>query len=127
MGIFSRLFGNRAAAQPAVTPPEGPLREYEASMNFDLETVRPFLARLRDNRKLDFDVEALARYAEQTELEDERELSLVVGFEGRRPTLRYGVFMDDIDAPDLYFFSADKALIDAINAEYDQFAEDLGI
>ena len=128
MGIFSWLFGDRASAQPAPSPtPEGHGTEYEASMNFDLDTVRPFLQRVRDKRGVDFDVDALTQYAEQTEIDTERRMRLTVGFEGRQSALRYGVFMDDIDSPDLYFFSADKALIDAINAEYDLFAEDLGI
>jgi hypothetical protein len=35
--------------------------------------------------------------------------------------------MDDIDAPDLYFFTASKDLAGAIQVELVRFADDLGI
>ena len=125
MGLFSRLFGNKEDSNSHAGPASA--GEYEASMNFDLETVRPFLHRLQDRRRLVFDVDRLARFAEETSVENERETAVPVSFEGRGSTLRYSVFMDDIDAPDLYFFSSDKGLIDAIDAEYTEFTEELGI
>ena len=77
MGLFSWLRG-RTANTGAITPNAGPAGEYEASMNFDIGTVRPFLLRLHDRREMDFDVEALARFTEETEAEAERETIVII-------------------------------------------------
>ena len=125
MGLFGRLFGKDGDETPTGGEAGGTL--HEASMNFDLEHVRPFLERLRDRRGIGFDVEAMARFTAETPVETERDMSADAMFRDREATVRYSVFMDDIDAPDLYFFSSDKELIDAINEEWGPFTEELGI
>ena len=125
MGLFGKLFGGGNGGEAQATAPDaGP---FEASMNFDLGNVRPFLERLRDRRGIAIDVETMARFAEETAVEDEREMTTRAAFERRDIALRYSVFMDDFDAPDLYFFADDRPLIDTINAEYVDFCEELGI
>ena len=49
-----------------------------------------------------------------------------VKFDGADVNLRIEVFMDDIDSPDVAFFTT-KDLADSIRAEMVKFAEDLGI
>ncbi|KLE34276.1 hypothetical protein [Aurantiacibacter luteus] len=123
MGLFGKLFGGGGEKDPKPLAPA----TCEASMNFDLENVRPFLQRLHERRGIGLDVDALARFAEETEPEDEREMRRDFTYEGRTVPVRFSVFMDDIDAPDLYFYAPDKALIDAIDAEYVVFCDELGI
>ena len=122
MGLLRWLFGRgekggRAAASAT----------YESSMNFDLENVRPFLQRLHERRGIGLDVDALVRFAEETPVEEERGMQRGCTFEGRTIPLRFSVFMDDVDAPDLYFYAPDKALIDTIDAEFGAFCEELGL
>ncbi|WP_086606765.1 hypothetical protein [Erythrobacter donghaensis] len=124
MSFLRRLFGRDA---PDGAAPVAPSEIFEASMNFDLENVRPFLERLRDRRGIGFDVDALVPFTSGTEVNEERRMAQTAIFNGREVSLRYGVFMDDIDAPDLYFFVPNKALVAAINAEWEDFTEELGI
>ena len=129
MSFLRRLFGG-SASTVSVSGPSGrgqAAGPYESSMNFDMEHVRPFLERLRDRQAIGFDVDALARFTEETEVQDERKTATSANFEGRQVPLRFSVFMDDIDAPDLYFFCDEKALIDRIDAEWEDFTEELGI
>jgi hypothetical protein len=101
--------------------------QYEASMNFDLENVAPFLQRLNANLSLGLDVPSLAQFTAQTELEDERSVVVTANFDGDPVELEYRVFMDDVDAPDLYFFTPQESLAEAIGAQLDAFADELGI
>lgn len=126
MSLWRKLFGGGGDAGGAATATSGS-ELIEASMNFDLENVRPFLERLRDRRGIGFDVDALAEFATGTPVNDERQMQVAVLFADRPVDITYSVFMDDIDAPDLYFFCKDQPLIDAINAEWEDFTEELGI
>ncbi|GAB5407281.1 MAG: hypothetical protein Aurels2KO_55120 [Aureliella sp.] len=101
----------------------------EASMNFDLENVQPFLARIAKHIESGFsdtEIKTVAEFVGNTEVEDEHEMTLSVVADGQSTPLVIRVFMDDIDAPDLYFFtSADLA--SEITSEYDGMCEELGI
>lgn len=109
--------GNAGDRQPA----------HEASMNLDLRHVRPFLLQLDGRLALGFDVEKLARFAAQTPLERERSLTVKVKFSGHTVPLEFRVFMDDVEAPDLYFFTPSADLSRAIDAELADFAEQNGL
>ena len=101
----------------------------EASMNFDLENVQPFLARIAKHIESGFtdaEIKTVAEFVANTDVEDEREMTLSVVANGQSTPLVIRTFMDDIDAPDLYFFtSADLAA--KITSEYHALCEELGI
>ena len=82
-------------------------RIYEASMNFDLEDVGPFMRRVAS--KLDglgaSDVAALVSTVSTMEVDAERDWSFEVIHQGRTVSLVIRVFMDDVDAPNMYFFT----------------------
>ena len=101
----------------------------ESSMNFDLENVRPFLVRLQPHIESGFtdaDVGRLADFVAETPVEQERETTLTVVANGSETPLVFRVFMDDIDAPDLYFFTSAE-LAAKIDSEYEAMCEELGI
>lgn len=94
---------------------------HEASMNFDMEDVKPFLENLAKNTSgmdkfLQFwpDIQKL-------EVESEKDWKVNIKFEGKTEEVIFKVFMDDIDAPDIYFFSSSKPLIDQIEKELQKF------
>ena len=85
----------------------GPLPgEAEASMNFDLVGVRPFLERLNaivggfGAAQLSSLVDDIAKLPVDSTLTR----TYAVTFKGKPVTLRIEAFMDDVNAPDLYFF-----------------------
>lgn len=101
----------------------------EASMNFDLENVQPFLVRMAKHIESGFtgtEIRAIAEFVADTGVQDEREITLSVVVDGHSTPLVIRAFMDDIDAPDLYFFTtADLAA--KIDSEFEAFCEELGI
>ena len=105
---------------------EGELEE--ASMNFDTENLKPFLLRVAGFVEKGFaadeidKVMALARLPHQSE--EEVQFSVVYG--GARAPLRVRVFMDDVEAPDVYFFTSPQ-LAKRIDQELKAFCEELGI
>ena len=93
-------------------------------MNFDMEKVEPFLTRLEANLKLGLPVRDLVAMTRSVAIEAEVSRTLSVTFESSPATLEYRVFMDDVDAPDLYFLTQSKPLADAIQLELTKFADD---
>ena len=100
--------------------------QFEASMDLDLEDVRPLLEHLNENLKLGLDVDKLVRFTESVDVGDEKRLSLPVRYKGQSFSLTYQVYMDDINAADLYFFTETEELATAIQSEMIAFAESLG-
>ena len=100
---------------------------HEASMNFDLENVAPFLEQLNRNLDLDLDVDKLVDFTERLDVDEEKQLKLFVRFNGQSLGIIYQVYMDDFDAPDLYFFAETEELAAAIQSEMLAFAESIGI
>jgi hypothetical protein len=100
---------------------------HEASMNFDLENVAPFLTRINIRYNLNLPVDELVKMTHQTKIESEQSRTIQVTFNGLQTQLEYRVFMDDIDAPDLYFFTPSKDLAEAIEDQLEAFADELGI
>jgi len=100
---------------------------FESSMNFDLENVRPFLEQLEASLHLGLEVDRLVNLTERTEVETTNGSAFQVSYDGDRVDVRYAAFMDDFDAPDLYFFVRSEPLANAIDREMDVFCERMGI
>lgn len=93
----------------------------EASMNFDSPRVGPFLKRVA-GLVSGFGARESAQVTQLlTELEvgEERELRFEVKHAGQMVPFHIGVFMDDVDAPDLYFFTVPQ-----LAAEIDELMKD---
>ncbi len=73
---------------------------FEASTNFDLVDVKPFLARIDSELGLGLPIAELVAFTQMTPVETERSRSLAVTFRDTSVPLTYRVFMDDIDAPE---------------------------
>jgi hypothetical protein len=99
----------------------------EASMNFDLSDVQPFLQRLTQKLQLLTmeDIDRLSREIAAVPVEEERRWQFDVMHEGKTVPLKIRAFMDDVEAPDIFFFTV-PGLADAIQAELISFAEDQG-
>ena len=101
----------------------------EASMNFDAENVAPFLERVSPLVESGFGVnekkEVLALLA-SLQVDTEKELSFSIRYAGAKSTLKVRIFLDDVGAPDLYFFACPPLSV-AIQAEMEKFADELGI
>lgn len=101
----------------------------ETSMNFDAESVEPFFERIASLVSDGFDhaeVVRLANWFNETEHDAGRDATLQVVFDGEPLALQISVFMDDFESPDIAF-SSSAAFIQAIEAEYEQFCEEIGI
>lgn len=101
----------------------------ESSMNFDMENVRPFLQRIAPFIDSGFgapEIDLVEKMVNATDHDQEGELSFQITHAGAPHRFVVRVFMDDIDAPDLYFFGP-KALAERIDDEMDTFCEELGI
>jgi len=102
---------------------------FETSMNFDLDNVRPFLERLARLVPSGFrqsDIDRVVSFVASTSANQERDMRVELIIDGTATPLIVRVFMDDIDAPDLYFITTQK-LVTKIEDEYDAFCEETGI
>jgi hypothetical protein len=99
----------------------------EASMNFDLADVQPFLRRLTQKLQLltNDDIDRLSQEIAAVPVEEERRWNFDVMHQGKTVPLEIRAFMDDVEAPDLYFFTV-PTLSDTIQAELISFAEEQG-
>jgi len=91
----------------------------EASMNFDLADVKPFLEAVSRRIEKGFSVNTARELTSRIALlsvDDEGSWTYDVVFERVTMTLRVTAFMDDVDAPDLAMF-APRSLIEVIEAE----------
>ena len=100
---------------------------HEASMNFDLADVKPFLDQLNSNLNLGLDVNKLVAFTKGLSVDDEERIEVIVQFQGQKLDMIYQVYMDDIDAPDLYLFAETEALASARQSEMVSFAESRGM
>ena len=95
--------------------------EFEVSGNFDSENVRPFLTHINVALSLGLDVDRLTQFAVATPLDRTRAMTMTVKYQQKACRVWYSVFMDDIDAPDLAFFTDCKGLATAISNEMTRF------
>ena len=91
----------------------------ESSANFDSEEVGPFLARLKPLIELGFsdkEILQVQKTLESMKVDEEKDLEFPIRYQGEQTVLRIRIFMDDVNAPDLFFFT-DPKLAEAIDAE----------
>ena len=103
---------------------------HEMSMNFDMDNVELFLNRITHLFDSGFGQDEISKAVEFTSSlnhDDEKEIQFGAKYLGKDEILIYRVFMDDIDAPDIYFFTSSASLSEAIGDEYDKMCEELGI
>jgi hypothetical protein len=106
---------------------EDGLNRKEASMNFDLKDVEPLLQQLTEKLQLftNDDIQRLVKEIAAVPVEKEQRWQFNVKYAGSTAPLEVRAFMDDVEAPDLYFSTA-PALADAIQTELNKFAEQRG-
>ncbi len=101
----------------------------EASMNFDLDSLAPFLRRVSgqvDSGFGDAEISTLMAEVSAMAIDAEKQWNFSVVHGGHPTQLQVRVFMDDIEAPDVYFFTS-ATLAQAIDQEMKTYAEELGI
>jgi hypothetical protein len=79
-------------------------------MGFELQSIRPFLERVA-GLVSSFGPAEMARVlglVDELEGDEERDLHFEVGYDGCTLPLRISVFLDGVDAVDLYFFTVPK-------------------
>lgn len=100
----------------------------QTSMNFASDEVAPFLTQLANNPRLDFPAD-LAKEVRRNlacmAVEDTRRWRVTGAIDDQPFQMEIEAFMDDVDAPDLYFFST-QAAISEIERELEAFAEAIG-
>jgi hypothetical protein len=101
----------------------------ESSMNFDLKNLRPFLQRITPLVEEGFtnsDIESLMATVNTMKSDDQKDFEYLITHNGQKTTLKLSIVMDDIDSPDVCFFS-NAALTNDIDKEMKKFATELGI
>ena len=99
----------------------------EASMNFDLENVVPFLTELDANLKLGLDAKELGEFSDSITVNTEKSIVIDILDAGRETKMEFQVFMDDIDAPDVYMFFDSKELSESVGDFMMSWAEARGM
>src|SRR5260221_8842107 len=117
MGFFDKLFG------------KSPAKRAEFSAGFDIGMLETLIQRVSarwpgivtPQRAQDF-----MAFVRSLAHNDEKPFSFRDEHEGVAHEITFTVFMDDLDAPDVYFY-AFPALIETIETEYTKLCEELGI
>jgi len=107
-------------------PPDG---LHSFSTNFDSDTVRPFLERIQPLIEAGFgsaQVEQVCQTVATLAHDQEQTLEFQIRHAGKDARFQIQVVMDDMEAPDLYFFSS-PALTRQIESEFMRFARERGI
>jgi hypothetical protein len=101
----------------------------ESSMNFDMKNLRPFLVRLSHIVQAGFsesEIETVISLAMKLKVDQQNDFTFDIKYNDKSTKLKISILLDDIDAPDVYFYSCPE-LANAINNEMVKFAEELGI
>jgi hypothetical protein len=91
--------------------------------------VRQFLQRISTLIESGFgeaQIQQACQLAESMEHDAEQRLEFPISYAGRDSLLCIGTFMDDINAPDVYFFSP-PALAAQIDVEMEMFFDEMGM
>lgn len=100
----------------------------ETSMNFDSREVAPFLTQLANNSRFAFHediAKANGNAVADIPVEDTKRWKITADFDGQPILLEIEAFMDDVDAVDLTFHSA-QIVVTEIESELEAFAEAIG-
>jgi hypothetical protein len=110
--------------------PQSDLREErEFSANFDSGMVRAFLDRIQQYIESGFgttEIEQVCQAVVSLPHDQQRALQFDIREAGQDGSLEIRVFMDDIDAPNIYFVSRPD-LVTRIKSEFQRFAKEKGI
>jgi hypothetical protein len=101
----------------------------ESSSSFDMENLEPFLQRVMKLIPQGFTLREVSQVIEMAKTmahEEEKEIEFKIQFAGQPSIFKVRIFMDDVDTADTYFFSP-SGLATRIDAEMEQFFEELGI
>ena len=101
--------------------------EHEASMNFDSENVLPFLKELNSKFNFGLNSEELNDFARSVPVEQEKSITVEIDLNGNKSVIEFRVFMDDIDAPDLYLFFESEEVSDKVSDFMMEWAESQGM
>ena len=116
--LFPFLFASSAHTQELV---------HEASMNFDLENVRPFLKDLDAEFQLSLKVDQLFQFTSSVAIEAENVILVDITIGGESKKMQYRVFMDDIEAPDIYMLFDAEVQAEKVGDFMMQWAEARGM
>lgn len=111
LSFLTDLFKPEAAKPAPITS--------ETSMNFDLEEVAPFLVRLANNPLFGLPEALAAQVAADLSalpVDQTRRWQVEGQFGGKPALLEIEAFMDDINSPDMTFFSS-AAMVEEIDRE----------
>lgn len=94
----------------------------EASANFDLAQVKPFLARIATQVEglNASEIDRISDEIADMPVESEQSWELEVMHQGEATPLHLRVFMDDVEAPDVYFYTTPE-LAATIDEEMGRF------
>ncbi len=101
----------------------------EASGEFEIEDLQPFLERvvaLVPSGFGDAEVASIVALAQSMAVDDEKVVDFSIQYGGEKTTLRLDVFMDDLDLPTVYFFAPPK-LAEQITAEMSKYQEEIEV
>lgn len=129
MPVVRRFAVKANKTQIASTSQKIGMEFQESSGNFDLENVRPFLERIKrliESGFSDAEINQIQEAAEEMEVDEEKVFEFPIKFKGSVTVLQVKVFMDDVAAPDVYFFT-DSELAEEIDKQMRKFFDDLGI
>lgn len=101
--------------------------KHEASMNFDMENIVPFLAELDAKFQFGLDVDKLGSFSASVPVEAEKSIIVDILISGRKTKMEFRIFMDDIDAPDLYMFFDSKETSESVGGFMMNWAEARGM
>jgi len=101
----------------------------EAGTNFDADLVAPFLDRVAKLIESGFGAEernSVVQMVASMKVDEERTREFNISYRGQKALLRMHVFLDDVDAPDIAFFTVPE-LADAISEEISEFFDERGM
>ena len=118
---FSKIFGSKGQAEKDTE------HKHEASMNFDSENILPFLIDLNNKFGFAMNVDQLNEFALSVPVEQEKTIETNIELSGDKSAMEFRVFMDDIDAPDLYLFFESAVISDKVSDFMLEWAESRGM
>ncbi len=99
----------------------GESRQYDASMNIELDDVRPFIVQLNKQLGLKLNAKVLSDYAKSIAVGNDFSESLDVHYRGTVLTITYEIRKKHPESTKFYFFSYNRYLIDDIRLQMKSF------
>ena len=115
IALLLSIFGSQASAEQEL---------HEASMNFDMENVRPFIEKLNTELSLQLKTGEITKAISQIPVDSESIFNVEVNYAGKKQKLILKAYMDDVGAPDLYFLSPSAELAKSIGSTMESFANE---